>query len=182
VNLRLLVASIHVPAALRRRGLEELARRTARAFEAEAPGVAGRPLAEGLRRYALYTRERADLVAASADGAARARVRLRGEAQEMGAALRRRLGVSSRAEAMRAVRILYRALGVDLVATPAGSVTVRACSFSATYTCRTCEVMAAMDEGLFEGLIGPGQLAFTARITGGADRCLATFTSAGPSR
>lgn len=182
MNLRLALASIHVPAALRRRGVEELARRTARAFEAAAPDVAGRPFGDALRRYALFTRERADLVAASPEGAARTRARLRTEAQEMGAALGRRLGVSSRAEAVRAARILYRALGVDLVATPGGSITVRACSFSATYTCRTCEVMAALDEGLFAGLLGEGHLAFTARITDGAECCLATFTFEGPSR
>lgn len=182
MNLRLALASIHLPAALRRRGLEELARRTARAFEAEAPDLAGRPLGDALRRYALFTKERADLVAASPDGAARASARLRSEAQEMGAALRRQLHVSSRSEAARAVRILYRALGVDLEATSGGSITVRACSFSTSYTCRTCELMAAMDEGLFAGLIGEGHLAFTSRITDGAGRCLATFTFGSANR
>ena len=181
MNLRLALASVYIPAALRRRALEELARRTARAFEAEAPDVGG-PRGEALRRYALFTRERADVVAASPGGTSRARARLRSEAQEMGAALRGRLGVSSHAEAMRAARILYRVLGVDLDATPGGSITVRTCSFSATYSCRTCEVMAAMDEGLFAGLAGEGQLSFTSRITDGAVRCLATFTLGGPRR
>jgi hypothetical protein len=182
VNLRLLLASIHVPKAVRRRGLQELADRTARALEAPAPDVRGRSLDRALRRYAVFTSERADLLATSPDTAARARARLRGEAREMGEALRRRLRISSRGEAMRAARILYRALGVDLAATLVGSITVRACSFSSSYTCRTCELMAAMDEGLFAGLAGEGRLAFSARITDGAERCLATFTFGDPCR
>jgi hypothetical protein len=178
MSLRLALASRYFPDALRRRGLAELARRTARAFEADAPDLAGLPHGEGLGRYARFTRDQADRVAASPEAAARARARLRREAREMGGALRRLLGVSSRAEAMRAARILYRTLGMDLAATPDGAITVRACSFSATYSCRTCEFMTAMDEGLFAGLAGEGRLAFTARLTQGAERCLAVFSFA----
>ena len=182
MNLRLLLASIHVSKAARRRGLQELANRTARALEAEAPDVGARSLDDALHRYAVFTSERADLLATFPEAAARARVRLRSEAREMGEALRRRLGISSRGAAMRAARIFYRALGVDLAATPGGSISVRACSFSSSYTCRTCELMAAMDEGLFAGLAGEGRLTFSERITDGAERCLASFTFGDPGR
>jgi predicted ArsR family transcriptional regulator len=180
VNLRLALASRYVPGAVRRRGLRDLMRRTARAFGAEAPELPGEPLDAMLRRFALFTREQVDRVAAAPDQAAAARERLRREARDFGAALRRRLGVSSRAEAMRAARVLYRMLGVDLQASLTGSIVVRSCSFSSTYTCQTCAVMAAMDEGLFAGLAGEGRLEFAARITEGAERCVAFFTFEGP--
>lgn len=176
MNLRLALAAIHVPVAARRRGLSDLMQRTARAFGAEAPDVAGERLDDALRRFALFTRQHADRVAASPHEARRARRRLRQEALDFGADIRRRLGISSRAEAMRAARILYRMLGVDLKASLAGSIVVRSCSFSSTYTCETCALMAAMDEGLFAGLAGEGRLEFSARITEGAERCVAFFT------
>lgn len=179
MNLRLALAAIHVPAPLRRRGLLDLVRRTARAFGAEPPDLRGIELDDALRRFALFTRDQAERISGSPEEAARAREQLRREARDFGAGLRLRLGVSSRAEAMRAARILYRMIGVDLRASLAGSIVVRSCSFSGTYTCETCAVMAAMDEGLFAGLAGEGRLEFSARITEGADRCVAFFTFEG---
>ena len=176
---RLSLAGLHVPAAERRRGMLELIERTARAFEAEAPDAGAGGPEEMLRRFAQFTREQADRVAASPERALRVRERLRSEAREFGAGMRARLGVSTRAEAMRAARILYRMLGVDLKASLTGSITVRSCSFSSTYTCGTCALMAAMDEGLFAGLAGEGRLEFATRITDGAARCVAFFTFEG---
>ncbi len=176
MSLRLALATLYVPDAIKRRGLQDLVHRTARAFEAVAPPLRGLSLAAVRRRFAAFTREQADWVAASPDDAARAGARLRAEAKEFGQALRERLGVSSRADAMRAARLLYGALGVDLTASLAGSVTVRSCAFSAYYTCATCRIMAAMDEGFFAGLAGEGRLEFTARITDGATRCVALFS------
>lgn len=175
MSLRLRVAEQYLPAVVRRRGLGALMRRTARAFAADAPDIARLPMDEALRRFARFTREQADRVAASPEEAARARDRLRREARDFGAGLRRRLGVTSRRDAMRAARVLYRAMGVDLRASLAGSIVVRSCSFSSTYTCGTCALMAAMDEGLFAGLAGEGRLEFTARITEGAACCVAFF-------
>jgi hypothetical protein len=179
VNLRLALAALHVPEHERRRGLLELVERTARAFEVEAPDLAGADDDEVLRRYARFTRQEAGRVAQSREAVARARERLRREGAALGSALRGRLAVASRAEAMRAARVLYRMLGIDLKASLAGSVVVRSCSFSSTYTCGTCVVMGALDEGLFSGLVGEGRLEFAARITEGAPRCVAFFAFEG---
>lgn len=176
MSLRLALAAVHVPAAVRRRALVELLERTARAFEVEAPPVGGEGPRELLRRFAAFTREQADRVAASPREAARVRERLRAEAREFGAALRLRLGVSSRGEALGAARVLYRQLGVDLHASLAGSIVVRSCAFASVYACGTCALMSAMDEGLLAGLAGEGRLEFTARITEGAAACLAFFS------
>ncbi len=176
MNVRLAVAAIVVPVVLRRRGLAELAQRTARAFEVEAPSLAGMPFREALGRYAVFAREQADRAAVSSATAARAREQLRREAVEFGAGLRRSLRVRSRAEAVQVARILYRALGMDLKASLTGSIVVRSCFFSSTYTCGTCAIMSAMDEGLFAGLAGEGHLEFTMRITEGAPHCAAFFT------
>ncbi len=182
MSLRLALASLYVPARWRRRGLVELVERTARAFDVAAPDVAGVPVDELALRFARFTREQADRVAASPREAPRARQRLRREAREFGAALRHRLGVSTRAEAMRAARLLYRMLGVDLRASLAGSIVVRSCAFSTVYDCGTCTLMAAMDEGLFAGLAGEGRLEFAMRITAGADRCVGFFSFEDESR
>ncbi len=176
MGVRLSLAEMHVPLTMRRRALRELTRRAARAFETEAPDVDAVPFEESLRRFAAFTNEQADRLAASPEGAARAAARLRVEAKEFGAALRRTLGVATRAEAMRAARLLYGLLGVDLKASLTGSITVRSCAFSATYGCHTCTLMAAMDEGLFAGLAGEGHLEFSTRITEGAGACVAFFT------
>ncbi len=176
MNLRLALATVVVPSALRRRGLEELTQRTARAFEVDPPDLAGLSFGEALRRYAVFTRQQADRVAAPPERAARARERLRAEAKEFAVELREALGIRSRGEAMRAARILYRALGMDLRASLTGSIVVRSCVFSTTYTCATCGIMSAMDEGLFAGLAGEGRMDFTMRITDGAPRCAAFFT------
>jgi len=182
VSVRLALAERWVPAGARRRGLAELVERTARAFEVPAPDVGGETAEGMLRRFASLTREQADRALASPAQAARARERLRLEAREFGLALRGRLGVRSRPEAMRAARVLYRMLGIDLHASLSGSITVRSCAFAATYGCDTCALMAAMDEGLFAGLVGEGRLEFATRLTEGAGRCVAFFTLEGEPR
>lgn len=176
MSVRLALAELHVPAAVRRRGLVELVERTARAFEVPAPDVGGETLEGLLHRFARFTREQAGRALASPAQSARARERLRLEAREFGLALRGRLGVRSRPEAMRAARVLYRMLDIDLSASLTGSITVRSCAFAATYGCDTCALMAAMDEGLFAGLVGEGRLEFATRLTEGAERCVAFFT------
>lgn len=176
MNLRLALAGLHVPGAMRRRGLAELVQRTARAFEVPGPPIADLSAEEALRRFAAFTRERADAVAGAPEEAARLRARLRAEARELGSALRLRLRVTTRAEAMRAARVLYRMLGIDLRASLSGGITVRSCAFSSAYTCDACRLMSAMDEGLFAGLAGEGRLEFSRRLTDGSGSCVAFFT------
>ncbi len=82
---------------------------------------------------------------------------------------------------MRAARILYGALQVDFEGSPGGAIVVRSCRFSRHYAPATCELIAALDEGLLAGLGGGGTLRFSDRITAGAGCCVAQYTFAEPA-
>ena len=101
--------------------------------------------------------------------------RLYDGAYRMGQELRRAFRVANTTDALAAARVLYRALGIDLRATPAGEVTVHRCFFSDYYSSPVCRVIASLDKGLFAGLSDGGQLSFTQRITEGSDCCKADF-------
>ncbi|HXY68353.1 MAG TPA: hypothetical protein VEH62_02825 [Gemmatimonadales bacterium] len=176
MSLRLALASAYLPSVLRRRGLAELAARTARACGTTPPDLAGLTADAALHRFATFTREQSEVASASPERAAQTRRRLRSEMRAFGGRLRRRLGVRSRAEAFRAARVLYRAIGIDLQGSASGAILVRSCAFASTYRPDTCAFMGAMDEGLLAGLAGEGRLEFSQRITEGAARCAASYT------
>lgn len=208
MNLLILASNIYTPAPLKRQKLEELFACTAEAFGCEMPRVQGLPYDELLRSYARFTAAQANQ-ALSRSGCHAERVfhsrsiaandqrsisfwespnsdlaeiqrRLYDGAYQMGQALRRAFRVTNTSDALAAARVLYRAIGIDLRATPAGEVTVYRCFFSDYYSSPVCRVIASLDEGLFAGLSGGGQLAFTQRITEGCESCKAQFTRIDP--
>ena len=182
MSLRLALASVPLPAFVRRRGLRVLARRLARALGGTPPDLGATPLDAALGSLARFTRERADLALATPAHAADARRRLRSEGCELGAGVRRILGVKSHSEAMRAAGIVYRAVGIGFEGTADGDIRVRRCAFSGAYAPATCELISSLDEGLIAGLAGEGRLRFTARITEGAEGCAARYTFAESAR
>jgi hypothetical protein len=134
-----------------------------------------------LERYASFTAAAAeDALAGDPDPAALAR-RMSRNAYRLGAMLRRRLGVCTRHDALRAARIAYRMLGIDLRATTGGGVVVERCAFADRYSPRVCRVMSSLDAGLIAGLTEGGRLRFSERITEGRPRCLATISWGGAS-
>lgn len=178
MNFRLALASLHVPAFVRRRKLGELVRRAADAFGAVPPDVSDQSLPERLRTFAAFTNEEAELACRQGHGdvpGSAVRARLRATARDFGQALRRDLGVESRADALRAARVLYRALGIDFRGRPDGAIAIRRCYFADWYTPRVCALMSALDEGVLAGLAGGGRLEFSERITEGCRGCRATF-------
>jgi hypothetical protein len=100
---------------------------------------------------------------------------MRNLARGLGGRLRDRLKVRSRADVMKAGRLIYRLLGIELRGTAAGDIVIDRCSFGRTYGPETCALMSALDEGLFAGLSGGGSLEFSARITEGRPACRARF-------
>ncbi len=185
MNLRLTLASLHLPASVKRRKLAELLRRTADAFAVPAPDVGDQSLAERVRTFAAFTTEQAERVCRG-DGATAvaATERLRAAAYELGAGIRRELRIRGAVETMRAAWLLYRTLGIDFDGRPDGAtgataatgrIVIRRCYFADWYTPRVCALMGALDEGLLAGLAGDGRLEFQARITEGRLRCRATF-------
>jgi hypothetical protein len=179
VNLLIAAANIYTPAPIRRKGLLELFAVTATAFECEAPRVAGLPYNEMLRAYARFTAEQAGRALERGADLPEIRDRLYAGACRMGGELRRAFRITSTADALAAAEVLYRALGIDLRATPQGEcgaeVTVRRCLFSDYYSGSVCRLIASLDGGLFAGLSDGGQLAFNQRITEGCESCKAEF-------
>ncbi len=172
MNLRLAVASVYLPAAIKRRKLAELLRRTAGAFGDAAPDLTGASFDEGLRTFAALTTRWAEQADRSDPGAAD---RLRATAREFGKELRHALRIRTRVDALRAARLLYGVLGIQLEARVDGLLVIRRCYFADWYAPRVCALMSALDEGIIAGLAGGGHLVFDSRITEGCDRCTAAF-------
>jgi ferredoxin len=181
---RLLLMRLYVPAAMRRRELEELFGRTAAAFAQPVPPARGRSVRARLADFARATRDWAEAALAAGEDLEGIDARLYRSARHLGRVYRARLGIGSLAQAFAAARAIYRGLGIDLKADPrTGSVTVHRCMFSACYSARVCRVISALDRGLFSGLSGGGELAFSRRITEGHAQCRAHFLAAGqPTR
>jgi hypothetical protein len=97
-------------------------------------------------------------------------------AYALGASLRRRLGVRTRTDALRAARVAYRMIDIDLRADEHGDVMVDRCAFAGRYSPRVCGLMSSLDAGLIAGLTDGGSLAFSERITEGRPRCLARIS------
>lgn len=181
---RFLLMRLYVPASMRRRELEELFGRTAAAFGREVPPARGRSVRVRLDDFARATRDWAEAALAKGDDLEGIDSRLYRSARHLGRVYRARLGIGTLAEAFAAARAIYRGLGIDLVGDPrTGSIVVRRCRYGACYSARVCRVISALDRGLFAGLAGGGELAFSRRITEGHRRCHARFSIPGqPAR
>jgi len=174
MSLRLFLLERHLPAALRRRMFDQLVRVTADAFGVRPPEFAHLKPADGTRRLAEFTRAEAERVLAAGSTSSVVSDRLFHGAQELGARVRRRLGIRRPDEAFRALRLLYGAIGIDLDRDPhTGDLIVGRCAFSDTYTPTVCAFVSALDSGIFAGITRGTTLAFTARLTEGASQCRA---------
>jgi hypothetical protein len=187
VSLRLTILR-HLPGRLvRPRVLDQLAQATAEAFETTAPRWRTRPFADRLATYAELTA--AEAGRATGDTSAR----LRRKALALGRATRRRLGIRHPEEALNALTLLYRCIGIEITGrlasdtmgeSPRGAVLdrladieVTRCFFADYYCDSACRLMSAMDAGVVDGLFGGASLEFTQRITDGSACCRAIITS-----
>ena len=179
MNLLIEAANIYTPAPIKRRGLLDLFASTAAAFGCASPRVAELPYEEMLRAYARFAAAQASQALERGAGLDEIRGQLYGGACRMGEGLRRAFRITNTAEALAAAEVLYRALGIDLRASPQGEsgveVTVCRCFFSEYYSGSVCRLIASLDEGLFAGLLGGGRLGFYRRITEGDGCCRAHF-------
>jgi hypothetical protein len=174
MSVRLALLELRMPARLRRAGLDELAATAAGAFACPAPRLGGRTHADRLEQFARFTAGEAAL-ACTQERDQVVRAELRREAEQLGRRLRRRLGVRSPGQALRALRLLYGQLGIDLGVPDAGKLEMTRCSFSSFYDAQVCRVMSAMDEGIVSGLTGGCRLRFERRMTEGAASCIASL-------
>ena len=174
MSLRLRALELHLPRSMARSALRRLFAETAAAFGREAPDVHGLGDRELLDRFVGFSASCAERTPAR--DADLVSSRMWESAYAMGASLRRGLGVRSRSEEVRAARLAYRMIGIDLRADEHGSVVVRRCAFAERYSPAVCRVMSSLDAGLVAGLTRGGRLAFSERITEGMPRCLARIT------
>ena len=162
-----------LPNALKRRLLTQLFATTAAGFGRPAPDLRGLGYEQRLRRYAMFTRDEAERCLSTPGNATMVRAQLHDNARCLGAQLRRRLGTRSTNDSLVVGRWLYRNIGIDLRPGPQGAITVNRCYFADFYPAAVCRLISALDEGLFEGLSGGGQLEFTERVTEGSQFCRA---------
>jgi hypothetical protein len=182
VSLRLRALEIHLPGSVARSALRRLFGETASAFGREPADVRGLGRGELLERYVAFSAVCAEQALARHGDLDDVSRRLWRNASAMGASLRRRLGVRTRSDEVRAARLAYRMIGIDLRADERGRVVVDRCAFADRYTPAVCRVMSSLDAGLVAGLTRGGALAFSERITEGRPRCLAriSWEGAGP--
>jgi hypothetical protein len=181
VNIKLRLAEVHIPARLRLEKISELAALTAKAFEVAPPALSGRSVRRDLEAYARFTRGSADRAFGGKADLALLENRLRQEALVFGRALAASFGIRGRGQALRLIRLAYRAIGIGLRVAPDGAIVVSRCFFERAYTPETCRLIASLDEGLMAGICGGGRLEFSRRMTSGgpgpaaAAKCLARF-------
>ena len=173
MSLRLRALELHVPDIVARSALRRLFDATASAFGREPVDLDAMDRRALLERYVSFTARCAEQTLSDNTQLELVSRRMWENAYTLGESIRRRLGVRTRAEALRAARIAYRMIGIDLRADRHGHVVVDRCTFAERYSPQICLVMSALDAGLIAGLTRGGRLAFSERITEGRPRCLA---------
>jgi len=176
MNLLVKLLPQRLPVPIRREILAELFEATAEAFEHPAPAQNHLSYDERLRTYALFTREQAEKALQSGRDIPALKTRLYRNAYPLGRRLRKWFGVNTMGAVMELGQILYRAIGVEIQGDTQGNVTVERCYFSQFYSGPVCDLISALDDGVFSGLSGGGRLAFSQRLTEGRECCRAKIT------
>jgi len=172
MNIRLSLLNVFMPAGLKKRKLIELLDITAKGFQISPPPLDKMSFDETLELYATFTKEAAQRYMDGRQEVKQVKHRLYNGAYVLGNKIRGELGIHSRREAMKAARILYRALGIDFHCYESSEVVIRRCYFSDFYSYQVCWIISSLDEGLIAGLTRGGKLWFVSRITEGNRSCL----------
>jgi hypothetical protein len=176
VSLRLRIAELYVPKWVARSAVRRLFGATGAAFGRDPVALNGLDHRALLERYASFTATSAEAALADQEDLDALSRRLWDAANVLGRSVRRGFGVRTREDALRAARVVYRMIGIDLRADPHGDVVVDRCSFAAWYSPQVCGAMSSLDAGMIAGLTGGGRLTFTERITEGSPQCLARIS------
>lgn len=176
MNILLKLLPHDLPDFIRNEILTELFEVTANAFECPAPVLDGLPYEERLRTYAYFTREQAEKALMDGNNFAEIKERLYRNAYPLGARIRKWLGIDAVEEVMELGQILYRAIGVSMQGDASGNVIVKSCYFSQFYSGSVCDLVSALDDGVFSGMSGGGRLEFSQRLTEAKAFCFAKLT------
>lgn len=162
-----------LPAFVRKGILAELSAATAEAFASPAPALAPLSCDECLQSYARFTSAQAEKALQSGFDLSVVKARLYRDAYPLGARLRSWFGVATTVDVIALGQILYRAIGVEMQGDPRGNVTVQRCYYSQFYSAAVCDLISALDDGVFAGLSGGSRLSFSQRLTEGYPCCRA---------
>jgi hypothetical protein len=174
MNLFLALAQLYLPSSIRKSRLEKLFACTASAFGFDPPPLDGLVFEECLMRYAEFSKIWAEEALRRGETEP-IRQQLQRGAYALGQELRAQFHVANREEAMRAARLVYRVIGIELRGEAQGKITISSCFFSGYYSPSVCQLVSALDEGILSGLSNGGRLTFTQRITEGCDCCRAAL-------
>jgi hypothetical protein len=171
MNFLLAAGQLYIPSFVKKRRLRELFDVTAGAFQCQAPGLEGIGFDECLRRYALFTRDKAEEFINRGNDI-EIKLRLYNGAYGLAQRLRRNFHIDSAEDVMKMAKIVYRILKIDFESNLQGDVLIQRCYFSAYYSRDVCRTISSIDEGFLEGLSG-GTFRFSQRMTEGKECCLA---------
>ncbi len=151
----------------------ELFTATAAAFACPVPAMDHLTFGGRLQVYARFTREQADQSLQSRSDLGEIKTRLFQNAYHLGEKLRKWFFIDKLDEVMELGEILYRAIEIDIEGDTQGIIWVKRCYFSQFYSAPICDLISALDDGIFSGLSGGCRLAFSERITEGKPCCRA---------
>lgn len=163
----------HLPAFVRAEILGELFEATAASFGCLVPVHSHLSYDECLRAYALFTCEQAQRALQEGRDIPSIKKHLFENAYPLGEKLRKWFAVDAMEDVMELGQILYQAIGVEVQGNNQGDVTVNCCFFSQFYSGSVCDLISALDDGVFSGLSGDGRLVFSQRLTEGSACCKA---------
>jgi predicted RNA-binding Zn-ribbon protein involved in translation (DUF1610 family) len=172
MNLRVSLLNIFLPYKLKEETMLALFETTAGAFQMAPPVLDGLRFHDILRTYATFTRAAAMRQIGKKEDVSHVKKRLYDGAFQLGEKIRSELRIHSRRDALKAARLLYRAIGIDFYCSKSGEVIIQRCYFSNFYPCEVCWIISSLDEGIVAGLTDGGRLWFVSRITEGNDSCV----------
>jgi hypothetical protein len=173
MNVLIGILPQNLPAFIRVKVLSELFEATADAFKCPAPALEHFSFDERLRTYALFTKVQAEKALQAGRDLQAIKTQLYQNAYPVGRKLRRWFRADTMQDVMWLGHILYRAIGVEMQGNAQGDVRVKRCYFSQFYSGPVCDLISALDDGVFSGLSGGGRLAFSQRLTEGREYCRA---------
>lgn len=159
-----------VPEFVKRKKLKELFCLTADAFRSELPELRRLSYSKCLSKYALYTKEQAESYLLSGHPIEEVKSRLYQNSYIFGLNLRKSLNIATWEEAVTALKVIYKLIGIDFQYERQDEIIIKQCFFSKYYSGGVCYLISSLDEGLAAGLSG-GRLCFNLRITEGSSCC-----------
>lgn len=183
MSLRLALLARAMPAGTRLKMLDELAAMTAESFGTSMPVWEDQSFESRLTCYARLTADQAQALLDAHDEAAveAATESLRRGAEKLGARARRQLGLKTTDDAVQALIVIYKQIGIEASRIGPRELAVTRCLFADYFSEPVCRVVGALDEGIACGLSGGAQLRFVERLTAGAAGCRARLDVGEPA-